>query len=63
VLDVGSTDARAMQISRGGMPSGALSIPCRYVHSPSEMIDMDDYTQALTLLTGLLSREIKLEKK
>jgi endoglucanase len=52
-----------MQISRGGMPSGALSIPCRYVHSPSEMIDMDDYTQALTLLTGLLSREIKLEKK
>jgi len=63
VLDVGSTDARAMQISRGGMPSGALSIPCRYVHSPSEMIDMDDYAHALTLLTGLLSREIKLEKK
>ncbi len=63
VLDVGSTDARAMQISRSGMPSGALSIPCRYVHSPSELIDMDDYGQALNLLTGLLSQEIRLEKK
>ena len=63
VLDIGSTDARAMQISKSGMPSGALSIPCRYVHSPSELIDMDDYGHALTLLTGLLSREIRLENK
>ena len=63
VLDVGSTDARAMQISRSGMPSGALSIPCRYVHSPAELIDMDDYGHALNLLTGLLSQEIRLEKK
>ncbi len=63
VLDVGSTDARAMQISKAGMRSGALSIPCRYVHSPSELIDMDDYKNALTLLTALLSRPIRLEKK
>lgn len=63
VLDVGSTDARAMQISRAGMPSGALSIPCRYVHSPSELIDLDDFRNALTLLTALLSKPIKLENK
>lgn len=63
VLDVGSTDARAMQISKSGMRSGALSIPCRYVHSPSELIDMEDYANAITLLTGLLTRPIKLESR
>ena len=55
VLTIGSTDARVMQISRAGMLSGVLSIPCRYVHSPSEMIDMKDYENALNLLVALLS--------
>jgi tetrahedral aminopeptidase len=35
VLDGGSTDARAIQVTRSGVPSGCLSIPCRYVHTPS----------------------------
>jgi len=55
VLDIGSTDARAMQVSRAGTLSGALSIPCRYVHSPSEMVDMDDYGNTIKLLVQLLS--------
>lgn len=62
VLDVGTTDARAMQISRAGMRSGVLSLPCRYVHSPSELIDMEDYENALNLLTRLLSQPIILER-
>jgi putative aminopeptidase FrvX len=61
VLDIGSTDARVMQISKNGLRSGALSLPCRYVHSPSEMIDMVDYEQALKLLTKLLSQPVKLK--
>lgn len=60
VLDVGSTDARTMQIARSGMLAGALSIPCRYVHSPSELVDMDDITQSVKLLTALLSERIQL---
>jgi endoglucanase len=60
VLDVGSTDARTMQIARSGMLAGALSIPCRYVHSPSELVDMDDITQTVKLLTALLSERIQL---
>lgn len=55
VLDIGSTDARAMQISRSGMLSGVLSLPCRYVHSPSEVIDMADYENAQKLMVHLLS--------
>ena len=55
VLDIGSTDARTMQVSRAGSLAGALSIPCRYVHSPSEMVDMDDYGNTIKLLVELLS--------
>lgn len=60
VLDVGSTDARTMQIARSGMLAGALSIPCRYVHSPSELVDVDDVSQTVKLLTALLSERIQL---
>jgi endoglucanase len=61
VLDVGTTDARTMQIAKAGMPTGALSLPCRYVHSPSEVVDMSDLTSAVKLLTYLLSHEIVLK--
>ena len=60
VLDIGSTDARAMQITRAGMPTGAISIPCRYVHSPSEMVDLDDLNASVKLLSALLNNPIQL---
>ena len=46
VLPRGTTDAMAMQLVRSGVPSGCLSIPCRYVHSPSEMVDEHDVEMA-----------------
>lgn len=61
VLEGGTTDARAMQISRAGMPAGCVSIPCRYVHSPSEMVDYSDVQNAVKLLLSLLSSPIILE--
>lgn len=60
VLQGGSTDARAIQLSRSGVPSGCLSIPCRYVHTPSEMVDYGDVQQAVRLLAALLRRELPL---
>ncbi len=60
ILPGGSTDARAMQITRAGVPAGCLSIPCRYVHSPSEMVDYDDVRHAVTLLVELLSNQVML---
>ena len=50
VLPYGGTDAGAIQRSRGGVPVGTLSIPCRYVHSACEMIDLKDMEGALKLL-------------
>ncbi|MCE5267310.1 MAG: M42 family metallopeptidase [Planctomycetaceae bacterium] len=44
------TDANAMQISRAGMATGLVSIPNRYMHSPIEMISLDDLDRAADLL-------------
>jgi putative aminopeptidase FrvX len=60
VLERGSTDARAMQLTRSGVPAGCLSIPCRYVHSPSEMVDYEDVQHAVQLLVELVSHPVKL---
>ena len=60
VLERGATDGSAIQRSRAGVPTGCLSIPCRYVHTPSEMVDYGDVRAAVTLLTELLSKEIEL---
>jgi putative aminopeptidase FrvX len=60
VLLGGTTDAKAMQISRAGMPAGCVSVPCRYVHTPSEMVDINDLKNAVKLLTQLISEPIQL---
>lgn len=60
ILEGGTTEAANMQVSRSGVPAGCLSIPCRYVHSPSEMVDWDDVEGALKLLEDLLSRPVPL---
>ncbi|MGE5124530.1 MAG: M42 family metallopeptidase [Acidobacteriaceae bacterium] len=60
ILEAGSTDARAMQLTRAGVPAGCLSIPCRYIHSPSEMVDYQDVQQAVQLLVELVSHPVKL---
>jgi putative aminopeptidase FrvX len=55
VLEGGTTDARAIQMVRSGVPAGCLSIPCRYIHTPSEMVDVEDVQNAVKLLAALLS--------
>jgi endoglucanase len=54
VLEWGTTDAAAMQLVRAGVPAGCLSIPCRYVHSPSEMVDEGDVENCVRLLLEVL---------
>ena len=60
VLLIGGTDARAMQLTRAGVPVGCISIPVRYVHSPSEMVDDSDVQNSVKLLTALLNTMIDL---
>jgi len=60
VLLGGSTDARAMQLVRAGVPAGCVSIPCRYVHSPSEMVGTSDVENAIRLVTALAANPVSL---
>lgn len=60
VLLAGSTDARSMQLARAGVPVGCISIPCRYVHAPSEMVDFQDAKNAVKLIAALLSNPVQL---
>jgi tetrahedral aminopeptidase len=45
------TDGNVMQMSRGGMAVGIVSIPTRYLHTASEVISLDDVDAAVTILT------------
>ena len=54
VLTAGGTDAGAIQRTRGGVPVGVLSIPCRYVHSANETISLRDMENGVKLLTELV---------
>jgi len=58
IRDGGTSEARAVQVSRGGVPTGGISIPCRYAQTPSEMIDLDDLQSSVALAVELLSRPI-----
>ncbi len=60
VLLVGGTDARAIQLVRAGVPAGCISIPVRYVHSPSEMVDYEDLQNTVKLLAAVLRTPLDL---
>ncbi|WP_445152771.1 M42 family metallopeptidase [Baekduia sp. Peel2402] len=46
------TDADAIHISRNGIPSGLVSLPLRYMHSPVELIQLDDVLNAAKLIAA-----------
>jgi tetrahedral aminopeptidase len=58
ILEGGTTDARAIQVARAGVPAGCLSIPTRYIHSPSEMVDYGDVQNSVKLLVALLAAPV-----
>jgi putative aminopeptidase FrvX len=60
VLEGGTTDARAIQTARAGVPTGCISIPCRYVHTPSETVDYRDARAAAELLAAALAADIDI---
>lgn len=51
-----STDADVLQISRAGIPTGLVSIPLRYMHSPVEMVDLADVEATVELLAAFAAR-------
>ena len=54
ILPSGGTDAGGVQRLHGGIPAITLSIPCRYVHTPNEMVSEGDVQAAIDLLARYL---------
>jgi putative aminopeptidase FrvX len=50
------TDADAIHLTRAGIPSGLVSIPCRYMHSPVEMVSLADIDSAARLIAAFARR-------
>ncbi len=50
------TDAAALQVARAGVPTGLVSIPLRYMHTPVEMVALDDIRRAGRLLATWAAR-------
>jgi len=46
----GGTDAGKIQFSRSGVPSSVVSVPCRYIHSPTSLLKLDDIIETVRLL-------------
>lgn len=60
ILQFGGTDAGPIQSTRGGVYTGGISIPCRYTHTPTELVDLGD-VRACAELTAAFAAE-RLEK-
>jgi endoglucanase len=60
LLTLGTTDSAMIQTSRAGVMSGAISIPCRFTHTTSETVDLNDVEACIGLLKGLLANPIEL---
>jgi putative aminopeptidase FrvX len=50
------TDADAVHISRGGVPTALVSIPIRYMHSPVELVQLDDVDACARLIAAAALR-------
>ncbi len=50
----GGNDAGQIHLQNGGIPSATISIPARYIHSPSALISQKDYDATVSLVGALL---------
>ncbi len=56
IMTDGGTDAGAMHLSRSGVKTGGISVPTRYIHSPSEMASIGDIKNCITLLKTVIEK-------
>jgi endoglucanase len=54
VMSGGATDASITSVIREGIPSVSILVPSRYIHTPTEIISMNDVKGVITLVTELV---------
>ena len=62
IMDNGATDSSILPMIREGIPSAAVLIPSRYVHTPVEIIDMSDVKEGVKLVSLLVKTAHKYFK-
>lgn len=60
VLRAGTTDARSIQTARAGVPTGCISIPCRFIHTTSETVSYRDVQACVALVTEVCEKPFEL---
>ena len=58
ILEIGSTDGAAINKTKAGIPTGVISVPARYGHSSSEMVDLLDVRACVELLVKVLETDL-----
>jgi endoglucanase len=61
--NLSGTDAAAIQVSRGGVITGLVSIPLRYMHSPVEVVSLNDIENASRLIAKFIEKLDSIEWK
>jgi putative aminopeptidase FrvX len=61
-VPVGGTDAGAIHLTKAGVPSGTIAIPCRYIHGPAAIAHLDDFRNTVSLVTEFI-KSISLQQK
>jgi len=51
----GRNDSAPIQASENGIPTIVISVPCRYIHSPSSVMSLNDYNETAKLIKALLN--------
>jgi endoglucanase len=52
----GSTDAARISLTREGVPSGVISVPTRYIHSPASLLSLKDAENAVKLTVAAMQK-------
>jgi endoglucanase len=50
-VPMGGTDAGAIHLTKAGVPSGTVAVPCRYIHGPASIMHIEDLRNAIKLVT------------
>ena len=56
----GGTNAGRIHQSRGGVPSSVVSVPCRYIHSPTSLLSLEDIHHTIHLISAFIHNPAKV---
>ena len=58
IIRAGGTDAGPIHVTRTGVRTGGISMPCRYIHTPTEMADLSDVQSCVDLAVAFAQAKL-----